>query len=212
VTVLDLFCGLGGWGAAFRYRGHSVTSLDIESRFCPSIVADAMTYAPGRSFDVVLASPPCEAFSVASIGHHWTGGRRAYVPRTEHARTSMELVRATLRIIREASPRFWVIENPRGVLRKLGILDEFERVTVTFCQYGDTRMKPTDLWGGFPECWRPRPMCRNGAPCHERAPRGARTGTQGLKGAAERAVIPYGLAESVCLACEKELALSETVR
>ena len=158
--------------------------------------------------DVILASPPCEAFSVASIGHHWTGGRRAYEPRTDHAKASIDLVRHTLWLIRACEPRWWVLENPRGVLRKLGLLDDHERITVTFCAYGDSRMKPTDLWGGFPDSWRPRPMCKNGRKCHEAAPRGAKTGTQGLKGSAARAVIPEALALSICLACETELSAS----
>jgi len=208
VRVLDLFCGLGGWSKPLRERGHEVVGVDMEPKFKPDICADVMTLDATAlgSFDLVLASPPCEAFSVASIGHHWTGGRRMYVPKTEHARLSIGLVERTLDLISDIKPRWWVIENPRGVLRKLGVLDNFERITVTFCAYGDTRMKPTDLWGGFPDSWRPRPMCKNGRPCHEAAPRGAKTGTQGLSGAAARAVIPEALALSICIACEHELA------
>ena len=204
--MLDLFCGLGGWGEAFRQRGHEVVGVDIEAKFNPAVCADVLTLdvGPLGAFDVVLASPPCEAFSVASIGHHWQGGRRAYVPRTDHARRSMDIVRRTLVIIQQVRPRAWVVENPRGVLRKLGILDGCERVTVTFCAYGERRMKPTDLWGGFPPGWRPRPMCRNGSPCHDAAPRGARTGTQGMNNAAARAVIPAQLSESICVSCEQQ--------
>ena len=38
--------------------------------------------------------------------------------------------------------------------------------TVTYCQYGDTRMKPTDLWcsDSLFQQWTPRPMCKNGDP------------------------------------------------
>jgi hypothetical protein len=82
------------------------------------------------------------------------------------------------------------------MLRKMGMLDRYERATVTYCQYGDTSMKPTDLWGGFPEGWHPKPICKNGAGCHDRAPRGSKTGTQGKKGAAARAEIPLELAHS----------------
>jgi hypothetical protein len=206
VRVLDLFCGLGGWGRAFRERGHDVVGVDLDPRFGAEITADVMTLdaaSLGR-FDVVLSSPPCEAFSVASIGHHWTGGRCAYIPKTDHARNSIALVKHTLDLIHGIAPQFWVLENPRGVLRKLGLLDEFERITVTFCSYGETRMKPTDLWGGFPDSWRPKPKCKNGATCHERAPRGARTGTQGLKNAAARAEIPTALALSICVAAERD--------
>jgi hypothetical protein len=207
VRVLDLFSGLGGWGKPLAQRGHEIVSVDVNPAFSPTVCTDILNLnADGLgSFDLVLASPPCEAFSVASIGHHWAGGYRAYQPRTEHARLSMALVRKTTDLIAAIAPRWWVIENPRGVLRKLGLLDDHERITVTFCAYGDTRMKPTDLWGGFPDSWKPRPMCKNGRSCHEAAPRGAKTGTQGLAGAAARAVIPEALALSICLACEHDL-------
>jgi hypothetical protein len=71
------------------------------------------------------------------------------------------------------------MENPRGMLRKLEVVKDLPRYTVTYCQYGDTRMKPTDLWGVVPK-WSPRPTCKNGDTCHVSAPRGSRTGTQGL--------------------------------
>jgi hypothetical protein len=33
--------------------------------------------------DIIWASPPCTGFSVAAIGHHWSGGKGAYIPKTE---------------------------------------------------------------------------------------------------------------------------------
>ena len=89
-------------------------------------------------------------------------------------------------------------------MRKMGALRGLERRTVTYCQYGEPRMKPTDLWGGFPPGLEFR-RCRNGDPCHEAAPRGAKTGTQGIKGAALRAEIPYRLSLEACLAAEAAL-------
>ena len=73
------------------------------------------------------------------------------------------------------------------------------------CKYGDTRMKPTDIWTNHPK---PKflPMCKNGDPCHVSAPRGSRTGTQGLKGAKERSVIPQKLCEHIVDICEEGLA------
>jgi len=57
------------------------------------------------------------------------------------------------------------------------------------------RMKPTDLWHNTN--WVPRPMCKNGDPCHEAAPRGSRTGTQGIKGSYDRSRIPLDLVKEV---------------
>lgn len=50
-------------------------------------------------------------------------------------------------------------------------------------------MKPTDIWTNHPNP-QFKPMCHNGDPCHEKAPRGSKTGTQGLDSAVQRSVIP----------------------
>jgi hypothetical protein len=210
MKVLDLFAGLGGASRAFKERGHDVTTLDLDPRFGCTITenilevrwAELARFGP---YDFIWASPPCECFSVASIGHHWTKGEDSNEPKTPEAVIAQLLVTRTLELIEGLYPRAWIMENPRGMLRKLPCVRGLPRVTVTYCQYGETRMKPTDLWGHFPTGWRPRPMCHPKDPCHESAPRGARTGTQGIKGAAERAVVPYALSLELCLAMEEML-------
>lgn len=208
MKVLDLFSGLGGWAAPFRDHGHQVTTSDLEAKFGCTVTGDILTltaadFAAYGPFDLILASPPCTAFSVASIGKHW---HSSGVPKTAHAELGMRIVAHTLDLIRALAPTFWVLENPRGMLRKLPMMQGLPRVTITFCQYGETRMKPTDLWGTFPPNWRPAPPCKNGDTCHESAPRGARTGTQGIKGAAARAVIPYALGLEILNAIESPAA------
>lgn len=196
MKILDLYAGIGGQQrrSMIESRGHEYITLDYIEKFNCSITANIFDLRPESFgyYDFVWASPPCEAFSVASISHHWTGGFREYVPKTEHAVMSKRLVIHTIEIIRGINPKGWIIENPRGVLRKMPFMIDLPRVTVTYCQYGDNRMKPTDLWGSVAG-WHPRPMCKNRAPCHVSAPRGAKTGTQGLKGAAERSVVPMAL-------------------
>lgn len=206
MRIIDLFAGLGDSQRRqlIEARGHEYVTLDLEPSFGCTITRDILDTTPddlGRA-DLIWASPPCEAFSVAAIGHHWGGGHRAYVPRTAHAELSQRIVAHTLALIRAIDPpRGWLLENPRGVLRKLPCVAGLPRVTVTYCQYGETRMKPTDLWGHVPG-WAPRPMCRNGDACHDPAPRGARTGTQGIRGSAARAVVPWQLWDEVLTAAE----------
>ena len=89
-------------------------------------------------------------------------------------------------LIMALSPTWWFIENPRGGMRKMDFMSGLPRHTVTYCQYGDTRMKPTDIWTNHP------------AP----APRGAKTGTQGLSGSRERSIIPAALCEHIVEICE----------
>ena len=66
---------------------------------------------------------------------------------------------------------------------------------------GDMRMKPTDIFTNHPAP-RFKPPCHNGDPCHVAAPRGARTGTQGLKNHVERSRIPDGLCNHIVQICE----------
>jgi hypothetical protein len=94
------------------------------------------------------------------------------------------------------------IENPRGMLRKMPFMQQFKRHTIWYCQYGDDRAKPTDIWTNS-LTWIPRPICHNGnKDCHHQAaPRGSKTGTQGKKGSYERSIIP----EQLCLEIIKSL-------
>ena len=143
--------------------------------------------------DFIWASPPCTAFSIAAVGHHWNKDR---TPKTQAARFNQLLVAQTLKLIKELKPaKGWLMENPRGMLRKLPVVQGLTRRTITYCAYGDDRMKPTDLWGEIE--WKPREMCKNGMSCHVAAPRGAKTGTQGLKGARTRSMVPYELSKEL---------------
>jgi len=189
MLVFDFFSGTGSSTQAFKDAGHTVITFELDDFFEATEHVDVFNLNAKDLInkygqpDFVWASPPCTAFSVASMGHHWGGGVRAYEPKTEAAKTSQELVAHTRKLIADLNPtQGWLIENPRGMLRKLPVVQGLPRTTVSYCTYGDSRMKPTDLWGIVPN-WTPRIMCKNGMPCHEAAPRGAKTGTQGLKGA-----------------------------
>lgn len=178
MKVLDLFAGLEGWSAPWRERGHDVFSVDLDERFPVDLYADILTLEPADlpwKPDVVLASPPCEKFSVLTFGQAWLPG---YVPKHSGTVLAMDLVRATVRLIAQLKPAFWVVENPVGMLRKLHLLP-YERQTVTYCQYGGSFRKPTDLWGGFPPSLVFRRRCKNYDRCHISSPRGSTTGIQG---------------------------------
>ena len=79
-------------------------------------------------------------------------------------------------------------------------MQNLPRYTISYCQYGDDRMKPTDIWTNN-IFWNPRPMCKNGEACHDEAPRGSRTGTQGLPNAYERSKIPRLLCYEILKSC-----------
>jgi len=206
MNTIELFAGTGSFSkvaASFDYDIYGTDYEQVDDEFVIHLVKDVRKVSrssfPLRILpvDILWASPPCEGFSVAAIGHNWTGGKCAYIPNSETAHRSIALVKETLRLIDELKPKWWFIENPRGLLRKLDLIPEDAiRHTVTYCQYGDTRMKPTDIWTNAP-WWTPRPMCKNGMPCHVAAPRGSSTGTQGIKGYKDRSRIPPALFEEI---------------
>ena len=203
MIIFDFFAGTGSSTQAFKDAGHTVYTFELDDSFEATENVDILTLnaqdliAKYGQPDFIWASPPCTAFSVASIGHHWAQGGVNPIPKTEEASFNQKLVAHTLQLIKNLAPtKGWLMENPRGMLRKLPVVAGYPRFTVTYCRYGDTRMKPTDLWGVVPG-WKPKEMCKNGQSCHVAAPRGSRTGTQGLAGAKERSRVPYKLGEEL---------------
>jgi len=197
MKVLDLFSGLGGFSMAFNDRGHDVTTLDNDESFKPDICMDILDFEPEDYYDVILASPPCECFSVASIANHWKDG----IPDGKTMK-AIYLVKHTLGIIIDSRPKFWFLENPRAMLRT--IIGN-PPVTVFYAQYGEDRLKPTDIWGRHPKGFREMQITDKSLLEYTPAPRGSRSGTQGIAGTAKRAMVPYGLSETICRLCERGL-------
>lgn len=210
MKVLELFAGTRSISKAFEQRGHETFSVDWNKDFENiSLYADISTITAadiiklcGGVPDVIWASPDCTTYSVAAISKHRTkeadGNLRAI---SEYAAFCDLTNKHVIDLIKELNPKYWFIENPRGGMRKMNFVRGLPRYTVTYCQYGETRMKPTDIWTNYPN---PdfKPPCKNGDPCHVSAPRGAKTGTQGLKGAIEKAKIPVKLCEHIVDICE----------
>jgi hypothetical protein len=199
---LKVFSGCTEFGSevqAFRDRGHKVTTLGMEGDV--DIIKDIRQFRTDEQYDFMTFHPPCTCFSVAAVRHHWKDG----IPQPETLE-AIKIVKACIRIINEARPSYWMIENPRGKLRSLDFMRSLGRKyflsTVTYCQYGDTAQKPTDLWHNIPT-FHPLACCKPGAKCHAPSPRGSHTaGSTQHKHTKEAAKVPYKLSMAICKAIE----------
>lgn len=211
LKVLELFAGTRSIGKEFEEKGHEVISVEWDRSFedideyCDvgTLTAEYLTEKYGH-FDVIWASPDCTSYSIAAISHHRkkneiTGNLDGV---SEYAKFCDTINLHIKELINQLNPKYYFIENPRGGMRKMDFMQDYPRYTVTYCQYGDTRMKPTDIWTNNPEP-KFKPMCHNGDGCHEAAPRGSKTGTQGLKGSKERSIIPAELCRHIVAICEE---------
>ena len=204
MKVLELFAGSRSIGKVADSLDYKVFSSDLNNFKNIDYVIDILDFDINKvpfKPDLIWASPPCTSYSIAAISHH----RPHDKPLSDFAVKSDLIIKRTLEIIKELNPEFWYIENPRGMLRKQSFMKGIPRTTIWYCTYGDTRAKPTDIWTNNlrsifnPDGWNPKPECHNGnTNCHhEAAPRGSRTGTQGVKGNYNRSIIPKLLCEEI---------------
>lgn len=135
--ILDLCGGTGSWSAPYREAGYDVRLVTLPDH-------DVRAYEPPDGVHGILAAPPCDHFSVSGA-QYWSekdaDGRTA---------AALDVVDACLRIVREARPSWWALENPIGRLRSLRA-DALGPVALAFdpCDYGDPYTKRTLLWGRF---------------------------------------------------------------
>jgi site-specific DNA-cytosine methylase len=201
-NVLELFAGSRSIGNVAEKLGLNVFSVDWKPYSginlaidIQELTADKVPFIP----DIVWASPDCTTYSIAACSTHRTN---SIEPKSEYAKKCDSVNQHFIQLINDwlkVNPDMvFFIENPRGMLRKMPFMQQFKRHTIWYCQYGDDRAKPTDVWTNS-QTWIPRHICHNGNKnCdHQPAPRGSRTGTQGRKGSYDRSKIPQQLCEEI---------------
>ena len=211
LKVLELFAGTRSIGKAFERRGHEVYSIDYDKIHknidwyvdLETVSASDILERFGKP-DIIWASPDCTTYSIAAISHHRKKTDDDRVPISDYAKKSDRVNKNVLKLINDLQPKYFFIENPRGAMRKMKFMQGIPRYTVTYCQYGDFRMKPTDLWTNHEQPTF-REMCKNGQPCHVSAPRGSATGTQGIKNVIDRSRIPDELCDDIVRMCMNEV-------
>ena len=192
--LLELFCGTKSISNAFAAAGWETYTVDWDKSFNPTLCADIGTLTKedlielcGGIPDVVWLSPDCTTYSVAALRYHRIKDKNnKIIPKSDYAAFCDKVNTHILDVvINQLKPKYYFIENPRSTFRKMDFIANIPRYTVTYCQYGVFRMKPTDIFTNHPE---PnfKPPCKNGAPCHQPAPRGSKAGTQALTSKAQR--------------------------
>jgi hypothetical protein len=209
MKVLELFSGSKVLSETFEERGHDTFTVDMEEDYDPDLAADILELEVSdlpeefQDADVVWASPPCTTFSVASLYRYWENGE----PKNHKTYIGLAVAKKAFEIVQEIGPSYWFVENPRGMLRKQHFVKPHRRLTVTYCQYGEDYMKPTDIWTNSD--WTARPRCSPGDQCHDEARRGESKsgGVQSIDGAHNtynRSKLPVELCDEVARYCEGE--------
>ncbi len=213
MKLIEFFAGSRSVSQQAETLGFETFSVDFKPFPKIDLVAD-IEFVKASDFgfipDVVWFSPPCQSYSVAAFQYH----RYGIEPKSDFAEKSDRLLNAVARLIKEfqaLNPNFiFFIENPMGMMRKMPVMQQFKRTLVTYCSYGDFRMKPTDIWTNnlYSQFnvtgWKPRQPCKNNnKDCHhERSPRLAKNaGTQKLKNDYERSKIPAQLCAEILQSC-----------
>lgn len=219
--VLELFSGTGQLSKAFENMGgYETFTVDWNEAFDADLHCDIGNLTAkeilekfGRP-DVIWMAPDCTTYSLAAISRHRkknpvTGNLD---PISEYAKRCDEINQHTLELLRELNPKLFFIENPRACLQNMTWMHDLEpyKYYITYCAYLQNepfekrRMKPTNIWTNHPDP-KFKPPCKNGCTLHMRAPRGSKTGTQGLNGAKERATYPKELIEHIVDICDDYL-------
>lgn len=105
--LLDLFCGAGGAAMGYHRAGFEVVGVDINPQKNYPFEfhqADALEF-PLNGFDVVHASPPCQAYSKATA---WRGNR------DNHERLISKIRQRLIKLCNH-----YIIENVEGARHRL---------------------------------------------------------------------------------------------
>lgn len=186
MSKLKVFSGCTEFGSevqAFKDRGHDVTTLGIEGEV--DILMDIRDFSTNKHYDFMSFHPPCTEFSKAN----WRSGP------CKNRTPDMSIVNACFRIVQEAKPTYWMIENPVGCLRYFIGKPNY---TLKYGDYGHYCQKPTDLWGVLPMF---DFVLKNNVV------KGVHNNTAFSKGPnnKQRSIVPYGLSMALCLSMEREL-------
>lgn len=201
---IDLCSGLGGFSRAFVNAGWEVVTVDIDPKFKPTVLhtvtlpyeayGEILRYCvkPLEEYSkvVVLASPPCQAFSIANA-QAWVDT----IPEGLQVATGcLILIRAFMRARDQVGKdTAFCLENPRGRMR--WFLGRPKSV-IRLKDYGKATRKPTDLWHNIPFKWLEADRAVKAAEGHHKARREIWM-SEIERSPAKRAEMPLGLSQAI---------------
>lgn len=152
-VILDLCGGTGAWSKPYKQAGYKVYIITLPDLNVLDVdfSEDGMAFkyqhkkyayytlvVPYKDVFGILAAPPCTEFSLAK-----GAAKRDF-------KSAMDIIEACLKIIWHCriygKLKFWALENPVGFLRQFLGKPAF---TFKQWQYGNDKIKPTDIWGYF---------------------------------------------------------------
>lgn len=165
LTVMDLFCGAGGFSEGFRQMGFdivyavdnwgpAVRTIEETHPGTEVVKADVLDLDPSDmpKVDVIIGGPPCVEFSYSKRG----GGG--------DIKKGMRLVLRFLYFIQKLKPRWWIMENVPRLLNtlpsevkldmigigKLGSLKIPQRNVLNASDYGTPQKRLRLISGRYP--------------------------------------------------------------
>ena len=152
--MLELFCGMKCAGEVFKTK-YDVISLDYNPEFNATHTEDILKwdytiYKP-NTFEVLWASPDCTTWSLATGGKYRTKANiLSTLPKGKDAE---KMVDRLIEIIDYFKPKYWFIENPRGLMTHYPPMIELEKNNYkTLVYYGNYDWgfpKPTHIWSNI---------------------------------------------------------------
>ena len=117
-----MFSGTRSIAKAFQKYGYDTYTVELDKRHDNiDWYADIMDITSQDIIDrfghpdIIWASPPCTSYSIAAISHHRTKDEDGNLsPKSDFAKLSDELIKHTLKLIKDLNPTYFFIENPRG--------------------------------------------------------------------------------------------------
>jgi len=184
---LNIFSGCTEFGSevqAFIDRGHNVITCGLTGDVnIKADIRDIHFYHSKGYYDFMTFHPPCTEFSKAN----WRAGK------CKNRNPDMSIVEACFRIVKEAKPKYWMIENPQGCLRHFIGRPQY---TIKYGDFGHYCQKPTDLWGVLPffQSMKVNTVVKG---VHNKT-----AYSNGTWDPSERALLPYNLSKILCMAIE----------